>query len=119
MNSGLVRFLLGLAIGLAVGMIYGWIIRPVEYVNTSPDTLRVDYRADYVLMAAEAYAGDGDLTLAQVRLAALGPRAAEAMVLEAIEYGIEHGFSQADLERLNRLAIALRSSSPTPEIGPP
>ena len=40
--------LLALLIGIALGLVYGWIISPVEYVDTTPDTLRADYRADYV-----------------------------------------------------------------------
>ena len=45
-------FFLSIALGLAAGLYYGWVINPVEYVNTTPDTLRVDYQADYVLMVA-------------------------------------------------------------------
>ncbi|UCF61533.1 MAG: hypothetical protein JSV37_02300, partial [Anaerolineaceae bacterium] len=74
MNSTPFRLTVGLIIGLVVGLIYGWVLRPVEYVDTAPDTLREDYRTDYVLMVAEAYAGDGDLDLAQIRLATLGPQ---------------------------------------------
>lgn len=113
------RFLLGLIIGVGFGLLYGWVIQPVEYVDTTPDSLRADYRADYVLMVAEAYAGDGDVALAQVRLAALGPQPPAELVVEAIEYGIDHNFSRADLETLNRLALTLRSLAPTPEIGSP
>jgi hypothetical protein len=46
--------------------------RPVEYVDTTP--IRCGgFRTDYVLMVAEAYAGEQDLDLARFRLAALGP----------------------------------------------
>lgn len=113
------RFLVGLVLGIGLGLLYGWVIRPVEYVNTTPDSLRADYRADYVLMVAEGYAGDGDLALAQVRLAALGPQPPSQLVVDAIGYGIDHDFARADLEMLNRLAIALRALSPTAEIGSP
>lgn len=116
MRFVLPRFLVGLVLGVALGLLYGWLIRPVEYVDTTPDSLRADYRADYVLMVAEAYLGDGDLRLAQMRLAALGPQPAADLVIEAIEYGIEHDFPRADLETLNRLALALRTLVPTAEI---
>lgn len=119
MSSTTYRLIAGLVIGLAVGLIYGWVLRPVEYVDTAPDTLREDYRTDYVLMVAEAYAGDGDLDLAQIRLAALGPQPPIDIVVEAIDYAVTQEFSRPDLETLNRLAIHLRSIPPSPEIGGP
>jgi hypothetical protein len=39
---------------MARGLLYGWMVNPVRYVNTTPDTLRADYQLDYVLMVAEA-----------------------------------------------------------------
>jgi len=35
-----IRFFLAIAVGIAGGLFYGWWVNPVEYVNTSPDTLR-------------------------------------------------------------------------------
>jgi hypothetical protein len=119
MRSTTVRLLIGLGIGLALGMIYGWVINPVEYVDTTPGSLREDYRTDYILMVAEAYQGDGDLDLARVRLAALGPETPVELMVEAIEYGVAHGFPRGALETLNRLAVALRAVSPTAEITGP
>lgn len=119
MNSTPFRLTVGLIFGLVVGLIYGWVLRPVEYVDTAPDTLREDYRTDYVLMVAEAYAGDGDLDLAQIRLATLGPQPPIDIVVEAIDYAVNQDFSRPDLETLNRLAIQLRSIPPSPEIGGP
>jgi len=113
------RLLTGLIIGLAAGLIYGWTLRPVEYIDTTPDSLRADYRTDYVLMVAEAYASDYDLDLAQMRLAALGPQPSADIVIEAINYAVDHDFIRPDLETLNRLAVQLRSIPPSPEIGGP
>ena len=113
------RLLIGLFIGLLLGVLYGWVIRPVEYIDTAPDTLREDYCSEYVLMAAEAYSADGDLDLARVRLAALGPRPPVNIVVSAIDYGLEHGYSQLDLETLNRLVVDLRAVPPSAEIDTP
>jgi len=33
--------------GLAVGLFYGWRIAPVEYINTTPDTLDQSYKNEY------------------------------------------------------------------------
>jgi hypothetical protein len=119
MKATLTRVLIGLVIGLAIGLLYGWVLRPVEYVNTSPDTLRQDYRADYVLMVAEAFGSDGDIEPAQVRLAALGPQRPLASVEEALDYAIGHDFSQQDIAVLDHLALGLRSAAPTAEINSP
>jgi hypothetical protein len=119
MRSAIVRLLIGLGIGLALGMIYGWVINPVEYVDTTPGSLRDDYRTDYILMVAEAYGGDGDLELARVRLAALGPETPAELVVAAIEYGVANGFPRDALETLNGLAVAMRAASPTAEITGP
>src|SRR3989304_5358378 len=62
------RLVIGLVLGVATGLIYGWIISPVEYINTAPDSLRADYRTDYVLMVAQAYAVEDDLELAPKRM---------------------------------------------------
>jgi hypothetical protein len=66
-----IGFIIAILVGVALGLGYGWIVSPVHYVDTSPDTLRVDYRTDYVLMVAEAYKNEIDPGLAVRRLALL------------------------------------------------
>jgi hypothetical protein len=117
MSSTLSRLLLGLAIGLAVGLIYGWVVQPVQYIDTAPDTLRLDYRSDYVLMVSEAYTREHDLDLAQRRLASLGPQPPVAMVESVILYGVDHEFARTDLETLNRLVTDLRVVVPQADSG--
>ncbi|MFQ5923462.1 MAG: hypothetical protein ACE5M4_11525 [Anaerolineales bacterium] len=119
MQNKLAPLIFGLVFGALIAVVYGWLVRPVEYIDTSPDSLRIDFRTDYVLMVAESYSADQDLTLAQVRLAALGPQAPDEYVTQAIDYALEHSFSRADLERLNGLAIALRTLPQPGGIGPP
>lgn len=113
------RLLIGVVLGVASGLIYGWIISPVEYINTAPDSLRSDYRTDYVLMVAQAYAVEADLDTVQKRLASLGPEPPSDAVVEAIQYAVEHNFSQADIEALRQLALGLRSLPPPAAIGGP
>ncbi|MEE9216077.1 MAG: hypothetical protein V3U32_01460 [Anaerolineales bacterium] len=119
MQSRLTPLIIGLISGAMIAIVYGWLIRPVEYIDTSPDSLRIDFRTDYVLMVAESYSGDQELTLAQVRLAALGPQAPDNYVTQAIDYALEFSFSPADQGRLNALAIALRTLPQPGGIGPP
>ena len=119
MRAHIVRFLLGLALGAAGGLAYGWLLEPVEYVDTTPTALRADYRTDYVLMVAEAYQGDGDLGLAIVRLGSLGPLPPEQRVVQAIDEAAARGLPRQDLDRLATLADALRAASTAPEIPGP
>jgi len=118
MNSR-TRILLGIALGLLCGLLIGWLVLPLEYVDTDPSSLRIDFRTDYVLMTAAAYAGEGDIEWAQVRLAALGPQLPSEIVAEAIAYAEENAFGQSDLQLLHQLAVGLRAVAPSAEIDSP
>jgi hypothetical protein len=114
-----VRLVIGLAIGLAAGLLYGWVIQPVEFVDTTPDSLRQDYRTDYVLMVAEVYQDQSDLSAAQRQLAVLGPTPPAEMVAAAAGYAEAHQFAETDLGRMQTLLEALQRRGATPEIGGP
>ncbi|MBN2085375.1 MAG: hypothetical protein JW748_09125 [Anaerolineales bacterium] len=62
-------FLLGTVFGLVV---LGWILWPVEYVDTTPEMLRSDIQLDYLRMAVDSYSINGDAVLARSRFEALG-----------------------------------------------
>ena len=64
--------LTGLVIGIVLGLLYAWVVSPIEYVDTSPNTLRSDYQDTYRLNIALAYQATGDLARAQARLNLLG-----------------------------------------------
>ena len=64
---------MGVALGLAAGLIYTWGIQPVEFYDTYPPLMREDFRADWIRMTALAYAYDGDLERAHLRLQRLAP----------------------------------------------
>jgi len=101
-------FFVTIALGLAAGLYYGWVVSPVAYVDTAPNTLREDYKADFVLMVAEAYQADGDLEAARRALALLGEDA-PAVVNQAIAFGAAHGYASQDLFVLRELLNALQS----------
>jgi hypothetical protein len=110
---------LGLLLGLAAGLLYGWVLRPAQTVDTSPASLRQDYRTDYVLMVAEIYAGDRDAPRASARLAALGSPSPAAHVEAAMEYATDQGFSTQDIERLSLLARGLQDLATGAEASSP
>jgi hypothetical protein len=62
-------FLLGTVFGLVV---LGWIVWPVQYIDTTPEMLRSDIQLDYLRMAVDSYSVNGDATLARSRYEALG-----------------------------------------------
>ncbi len=114
-------FLIAIGIGIAVGLTYGWVINPVEYVDTTPNSLREDYKADYVLMVAEAYAAEKDPALAARRLALLGDTPPVEIVRQVMIYAtqVQPGYAEADLDLMSRLASALQSWDPLFDSGPP
>ncbi len=59
-------------LGLAAGLFYGWRVAPVQYTNTTPDTLDQTYKNEYILMVAESYQATNDLALAARQLGLLG-----------------------------------------------
>jgi hypothetical protein len=65
---------IGLAIlaGLLVGLLYAWVAAPLRYVDTSPDTLRADFKERYRIAIAAAYASTGNVERARARLNLLG-----------------------------------------------
>lgn len=113
-------FLIAIVIGIAVGLAYGWVINPVEYVDTTPNSLREDYKADYVLMVAEAYAAEGDPAQAARRLALLGDTPPVEIVRQVMIYAtqVQPGYAEADLDLMSRLASALQSWDPLLDAGP-
>ncbi len=104
--------LLALIVGAAAGILYGWIINPVKFVDTTPASLRADYRTDYVLMVAEAFHGDHDVELATRRLAVFGSESPASLSLTAFKTGGQLGYSQADLALIQELTRALQANQP-------
>ena len=102
-----VRFVIAIIIGGVIGVVYGWLINPVEYTDTAPAKMRVDYKTDYVLMVSEAFNEDGDTALALERLAFLGDKSPDVIVYEAITFGEEKGYTAADLTLMGELADEL------------
>lgn len=112
-------FIFSILVGLSAGLLYGWKISPVEYTNTVPATMRVDYRADYVLMVAEIYHSEGDLTKALGRLAMLGSPSPQDTVHQALLFAEAHGYNDADLSQMRILAAAMQSLSSPPGTSTP
>lgn len=108
----MIFFLICVALGTGMGLFYGWILDPVDVVDTSPDTLRIDYKADYVLMVAEILSNEHDVDLAIQRLALLGGENYVAIVRETIVFAVSYGYTPEDLAHMQGLLHALESAMP-------
>jgi hypothetical protein len=102
-----ILFLLSILIGIAIGLLYGRIIHPTHYVDTSLDTLRMDYKADYVLMVAETYGLLGDSAAAARSLANLAALPPLEIIHQAILYAERAGYNVSDLNKMRSLQSAL------------
>jgi hypothetical protein len=104
-----VFFFFSILAGFVLGLLYGWVISPVEYVDTSPDSLRADYRADYALMVAEIYQAEQDSALAARRLSLLGSALSpHEIVAEALQFAQANQYASQDILLLQNLIVALQ-----------
>jgi hypothetical protein len=110
-----IRFGIVIILGFGLGLAYGWIISPVQYVDTAPDSLREDFKTDYVLMVAEAYDADENLALAVRRLAMLGGDTPVVLVEAAVQVGEKLGYNPDDLGLMEDLQKALQTWNPSLE----
>jgi len=113
------KFLIAVILGAAGALFYGWVVNPVEYVDTAPDSLRFDYKTDYVLMVAEAYQVENSLGLAARRLALLGSDPPLETVTQAVNTATQIGYDLADLALMRSLAEALQTWNPNQEAPAP
>lgn len=103
--------IMGLAVGFGIGVGIGWGV-PINVPQTSPAALDPMWQADYILMTAQAYSLDGDLTTAQQRLQDLGYTDPGSMVAQRGQQAIAENLPPEDIGRLARLAAALGTRLP-------
>jgi hypothetical protein len=101
-----------LVMGVASGLAYGWLVDPVEYVDTSPDTMRIDYQTDIVLMVSDIYSNDLDLQGAFNRLSLLKSTNVNQLVDNCLDYAQQMSFSPQDISNI----IILREAIVTGEL---
>ena len=102
-----VMFVFAIILGVALGVFYGREVNPVELVDASPDSLRVDYQADYVLMVAEVYDTEEDAALAVRQLALLGSAPPAELINEALAFALDAGYQPDDLVLMRELGETL------------
>lgn len=103
-------FVVALAAGLAGGLLYTWVLNPVEYYDTTPDSLHIQDKFVYVALIGDLYAYEEDLAQAEARLARLGLEADGPVLADIIEQHLESGGRPEEIRNLARLAQALGAS---------
>jgi hypothetical protein len=106
--------ILALLAGVAAGLAYGWAIDPVDFYDLTPDTLRADFKADYVLMTAEAYRAEHDPGLAARRLAVFGSQSPVSIASNGLAYARANSFPDTDIALIQELVTALQAWSGIP-----
>jgi hypothetical protein len=102
-------FSVTIALGAVIGLLYGWVVNPLQVIDATPQTLRADYRSDYVLMVAEVYQAEADLGLASRQLAFLADTTPGEAVRQALLFGNQAGYPQLDIYLLEHLAADLQT----------
>jgi len=110
-NRGPWYLLTGLILGFVLGVLYTWVIQPVEYINTTPGSLRSDYKDRYRAMIAAAFQFNHDLVRAQARLELLNDENMARTLAEQAQRTLGEGGSQAEAGALGALAAALGETS--------
>ena len=105
-------FLGGIILGIGLALLIGWVLFPVIRYNDSPAAMRKDYRDEYIRLTALAYQSDGNLALAEERLAALSPVAPTEPLVALVQQWIDEGRSHALIAPLANLAHDMRADTP-------
>lgn len=96
--------LLALLAGLGLGLAYSWLIAPAQFTEANPSMLRADFKDQYRMVIAAAYASSGDLERARARLDLLGdPDPLQALSAQAQQM-LAAGQSSEDVQLVAQLA---------------
>jgi hypothetical protein len=125
-----VLLILALAVGLGLGLLFGWVVMPVKYIDTTIPDLAAAYKEEYILLVASAYVCDMDLEKAEARLSALEAPNINQWVAGLVDRYITEGRGEEDIQALvalafglgvdsPRMAAYLATSTPTPTEPPP
>jgi hypothetical protein len=98
---------LGVLIGLAAGLYYSWVVNPVEYVDSSPASLRQDFQDEYLALIAAGYAHTGDLQRTRARLASLKLEDPASALSRLAQSRLAEGQPEAEVLALAQLAAVL------------
>jgi len=124
-RSPILFLLLGLLAGFGLGLVYSWRISPVSYVDANPAILRADFKDQYRIVIAAAYASSHDLLRARARLELLsgtdptGELSAQAQRMTGASESFEDTQFLAQLAADLQQGFASNSITSTPVVNTP
>lgn len=77
--SSFLLIILAVIAGLALGLLVGWVIWPVQWIDASPEDLRLEFQVEWINMAIDSYSVNQNASLATERYDALGADAPAAL----------------------------------------
>jgi hypothetical protein len=101
---------LTLIVGVAGGLVVAWLLVPVEYVDSAPDSLHPYDKLAYLTLIGDLYVPDRDVEWASARLAELGVEVDGAVLASYVESHLESGGRPEDVRNLAQLAKDLGAS---------
>jgi len=104
-------FLLVILLGLGLGLVYGWVINPVSFQDTTLNNLRIDYKTDYTLMVAEVFHENNDLEWALNRLTLLEDPTPMTSVENALRFASQADYTLPDMFLLRDLHNAIEGGN--------
>ncbi|MBX3063195.1 MAG: hypothetical protein U0528_01525 [Anaerolineae bacterium] len=72
MRRFFLSLIFGAVLGVGIGLMIGWVVAPVQVIDSPMSDLSRRYKDEYTVMVAIAFQVDGDLTAAVNRLKPLG-----------------------------------------------
>jgi hypothetical protein len=103
-------FLAAMAAGVVGGLIYTWVLDPIESYESAPDALCVEDKMVYLAIVGDLYAVEGELSLAEARLAELDVKADGPVLAGLIEQYLDGGGRPEAVRNLAHLAQGLGAS---------
>lgn len=107
----------GLGLGLAFGLLVAWVIVPTQFTDTTPTSLRTDFKDAYRLMIASAYKADADLPRARARLGTLSDANPLKALGEQAQRMLDSNISREEIQHLADLSTAMETQ-PTETVIP-
>lgn len=118
MTRRLIELLAALALGFGVGVLYAWVISPLRYIDTAPQTLRADFKDQYRTGIAAAYSATHNLDRARARLVLLGDsdpiQALTAQAQRMLASGLPFEEAQQVAQLATDLDAGVASAGPLP-----
>jgi hypothetical protein len=106
--------LTGVILGIVLGLAYAWLVSPREFRDTSPASLRGDFKDQYRAMIAAAYVANGNLPRAVSRLERLDEDDVARALAEQAQRTLAEGEDPRAAQALGILAVALGGAEVTP-----